>query len=124
MDEGIPFPRGEFAEAAGLTIRRVSPDKADFDADALYIDGDKVPADAVLRHRREGDVIEKFGGGTKSLGDFFTDRKIPLRRRDDIVVCASGREVLFAAGVEISEKVRIDKNTKNIIKITEDKDVR
>lgn len=124
LDEGIPFPRGEFAEAAGLTIRRVSPDKADFDADALYIDGDKVPADAVLRHRREGDVIEKFGGGTKSLGDFFTDRKIPLRHRDDIVVCASGREVLFAAGVEISEKVRIDKDTKNIIKITEDKDVR
>lgn len=122
--EGIPFPRGEFAAVAGLLLQRIAPAKAEFGADALYIDGDKVPADAVLRHRREGDVIEKFGGGKKSLGDFFTDRKIPLRRRDSVVVCASGSEVLFAAGVEISEKVKIDKNTKNIIKITEDKDVR
>lgn len=36
----------------------------------LYIDGDKLPQHAVLRRIKPGDYIQKFGGGTKSVGDF------------------------------------------------------
>jgi len=83
----------------------------------LFIDADKLPKGAVLRNRQEGDRIEKFGGGTKSLGDFLTDRKIPKRLRDSLVVCADGNEVYFVAGIEISEKVRVDGNTVNVARI-------
>lgn len=85
---------------------------------ALFIDGDKVPQNAVLRYRKEGDFIEKFGGGTKSLGDFLTDRKVPLRKRDTLALLALGDEVLAIFGVEISKKVAIDNDTKNILKLT------
>lgn len=119
----MPFPRGTF-RAMGVKCERIAPSEATPGDGALYADGDKIPADAVLRRRREGDFITKFGGGTKSFGDFLTDRKIPLRKRSKITVCAVGSEILFAAGVEISDKVRLDAATKNAIKITEDKNVR
>ena len=84
----------------------------------IYLDLDKIPQDAVVRNRQDGDVISKFGGGTKSLGDFLTDKKIPLRLRDKIIVCAKDNDVLFIFGVEISAKVAIDNNTKSVIKIS------
>lgn len=40
------------------------------------------------------------------------------------MVCASGNDILFAVGVEVSDKVKIDNKTTNIIKITEDENVR
>jgi len=84
---------------------------------ALKFDADKVPSGAVLRYRKEGDVFKKFGGGTKSLGDYMTDKKIPLRLRDKIPVLAFGNDILFIAGVEISDKIKIDGDTKRIVKI-------
>lgn len=115
-----PFP--DLSEGAvricGVTLERIAARGGD---GALYIDGDKLPADAVLRSRREGDYIKKFGGGTKSLGDFFTDKKVPLRLRDCIAVCASGSEILFVAGVEISSRLKIDDDTETIIRISTEK---
>ena len=84
----------------------------------IYLDSDKIPQDAVVRNRQDGDIISKFGGGTKSLGDFLTDKKIPLRLRDKIIVCAKDNDVLFIFGVEISAKVAIDSNTKSVIRIS------
>ncbi len=84
----------------------------------IYLDLDKIPQGAIVRNRQDGDIISKFGGGTKSLGDFLTDKKIPLRLRDKIIVCAKDNDVLFIFGVEISAKVAIDKNTKSVIKIS------
>lgn len=75
---------------------------------ALYFDYRKVPKEARWRYREDGDVFEKFGGGTKKLKSYLIDKKIPLRLRDLIPVLAVGNEVLVIAGVEVSEKVRVD----------------
>ena len=34
------------------------------------IDATKLPKDAIWRFRKDGDVFEKFGGGTNSLSDY------------------------------------------------------
>ena len=103
-------------------VQNISCDGEEYEAQkgkgALFVDGDKIGQNAVLRYRKDGDFIEKFGGGRKSLGDFLTDKKIPLRKRDTLVLLASGDEVLAVFGVEISKKVAIDDNTKNILKLT------
>lgn len=78
----------------------------------LFIDIDKVPADAIWRYREDGDVFTKFGGGTKKLKSYFIDKKIPQRIRDYIPVLASGNEILVIGGIEISDKVKIDENSK------------
>ena len=88
-----------------ITINRVKTGDL---TDGLYFDYRKVPKDAYWRFREEGDVFEKFGGGTKKLKSIFIDKKIPVRKRDYIPVLASGNEVYVIAGVAISDKVKVE----------------
>lgn len=81
-----------------------------------YFDGDKIPKDAVIRKRADGDVFEKFGGGTKKLKDYLIDKKIPARKRDELLVLADGKNVLLIVGIEISERIKVDKSTVNVLK--------
>lgn len=78
----------------------------------LKFDLDAIPDGAVVRTMEEGDKFTKFGGGTKSLGDYFTDAKIPVRLRKIIPLVAAGREILAVCGVEISDKIKITDATK------------
>ena len=82
----------------------------------LYADLDKIPDGAVIRHRKTGDKFTKFGGGTKSLSDFLTDKKIPKKERDELVLVAFKDDVLAIFGVATSDKVKVDNNTEKIIK--------
>ena len=77
----------------------------------LKFDFDKIPPTAVIRFMRAGDRFTKFGGGTKNLGSYFTDLKIPARIRAHIPVVADGNDILLICGVEISQKVKTDANT-------------
>lgn len=83
----------------------------------IYIDAKKLPKGAVWRFRKDGDIIEKFGGGTKKLKSYLIDKKIPQRERDTLPVLAYGNEVYAIAGVEISNKVRLDEGAQSAIKI-------
>jgi tRNA(Ile)-lysidine synthetase-like protein len=76
------------------------------------MDYNKIPKNAIWRYRKDGDIFEKFGGGTKSLSDYLIDKKVPVRLRALTPVLAVGNEILIIAGVEISDKVKIDENTK------------
>ena len=103
-----PFKCGEFeVEGFGkVCIKRVK----DFQAKpgVLYVDYRKVPKTATWRFRQEGDVFEKFGGGSKKLKSYLIDKKIPLRIRNILPVLADGNEIYAIAGVEISEKVKVE----------------
>ncbi len=83
----------------------------------LKFDFGTIPETAVIRFMKSGDKFRKFGGGTKSLGDYFTDKKIPLRLRGQIPLIADGDEVLAVCGVEISDKIKITQKTKKIFYI-------
>ncbi len=84
----------------------------------LFFDFDKVPKDAIIRTINDSDTFTKFGGGTKSLGDYFTDKKIPVRLRERIPIIAKDNEVYAIFGLAISNKVKIDKDTKRVCKLT------
>lgn len=84
----------------------------------LYVDEDKIPPTAVIRTRKKADTFTKFGGGTKSLSDFFTDKKIPFKDRDSAVLIADGSVVYAIFGIAISDKAKADENTRSLIKIT------
>ncbi len=108
-----PFGEGRFAFGTAIVVRPYR------EGDRLRFDADKIPAGAVLRLRRAGDVIAKFGGGTKSLGDYFTDKKVPLRVRDRYPVVAVDDQVLVC-WADISRTVAVDENTRRIYTITEE----
>lgn len=99
---------GEFDLPDGrkLVVKRVKdmPQKEG----VLYFDYRKVPKSASWRFRQEGDVFTKFGGGSKKLKSFLIDKKVPQRKRDTLPVLADENEVFVIAGVEISEKVKVE----------------
>ncbi len=103
-----------------VVVKRVKTD-AKKDENALYFDYRKVPKTARWRYREDGDVFEKFGGGTKKLKAFLIDRKVPVRLRDYIPVLADENEIYVIAGVEISEKVKVESDVATCLKVIVDK---
>ena len=77
----------------------------------LYVDAAKMPADAVVRTRREGDEFVPYKGNRKKLKKYFIDKKIPLSWRDKLPLIAAGSEILMIPGLEISDRVKADAAT-------------
>lgn len=69
---------------------------------------------AKIRVRKDGDKFKSFMGGTKSLVDYLTDKKVEKRIKDCMPVIAVEDEILIIPTLEISDKVKIDEKTKNI----------
>jgi tRNA(Ile)-lysidine synthase len=60
---------------------------------------------ATVRAWREGDRMRPSGlGGTKTLQDLFTDRKVPRALRRTLPVVESGGEIVWVAGVAVDER--------------------
>ncbi len=109
------FEIGEFVWGRyALNISSVLPKDAKF----LRADMDKIPENAVIRTRKEGDIFQKFGCGEKSLKKYLIDRKIPAELRDGLPLLAAGKEILAVLGVEISEKIKVTDETKNTVYLT------
>ena len=63
-------------EESPILIFKNSPD--------LYIDAQKLPQGCVIRYRREGDIINKLGGGGRaSLKEFLLTKNIGKTARLD-----------------------------------------
>jgi tRNA(Ile)-lysidine synthase len=65
-----------------------------------------------VRNRRKGDRFRPLGlGGEKKLKDLLIDRKIPVEERDRIPLLLWNGEIVWVAGVAISEKFKITGDT-------------
>jgi tRNA(Ile)-lysidine synthase len=113
----VPFTVGKFDLPDGVLTVEPCEMPTRFGDGAFYIDADKVPNSAVLRLRSKGDTFTKFGGKTKKLKDYLIDIKYPARRRERLVVLGDKKIVLLVIGIEISEQLRVDKHTKNVLKL-------
>ena len=103
---------------ANINIIEVSSDDVVFGEKELFFDADSIPSDAVFRYRKVGDVFHKLNSGTKKFSDYLTDRKVPLKDRDHIVVLASKNRILLALGLDISDDIKITSSTSRIAKIS------
>ena len=106
------FKKGKLDISGYGLIETITTRKFEIGKYTHLIDASKLPKDAEWRFRKDGDMFEKFGGGTKSLSDYLIDKKVPVRLRAITPVLAIGNEILIIAGVEISNKLKVDKNTK------------
>ncbi|HEY2324294.1 MAG TPA: tRNA lysidine(34) synthetase TilS, partial [Thermoanaerobaculia bacterium] len=62
----------------------------------------------LVRNRRDGDRFHPLGApGSKKLKDFLIDRKIPLEQRDRLPLLVWSGEIVWIAGVEISERFKV-----------------
>lgn len=118
VEINIPFKQGKFK--AGNVVFEVSAIKKieEKKENELFLDVKKVPKQAVWRLMQPNDTFLKFGGGTKTLKAFLVDKKISARERKVLPVLTFKNDVLVVLGVEISQSVKVDENTKQIFKIT------
>ena len=112
----IPFALGEF-DFCKKTYRIEQVEKSVNLKSGFFVDIDKIPSTAVIRSKKDGDTFTKFGGGTKSLSDYLTDKKIPLRIRESLPVLADGSKILAIFGVAVSNNVKVDDNTAKIAQL-------
>ncbi|HSA05885.1 MAG TPA: tRNA lysidine(34) synthetase TilS [Candidatus Gastranaerophilales bacterium] len=84
----------------------------------VYADLSRIKGDLFFRTRREGDIIQPFGMREKTkLKKYLINRGIPEYTRDELPLLATEKEILWVAGVGISELLRVNKKPSHIIKL-------
>lgn len=84
-----------------------------------WFDYDKIKNDVSLRYRSAGDyIIINHDGRRKKLKDFFIDNKIPVEKRNSLVMLAAGSEILYIPGYRGSEAYHVTDETKKVLKVT------
>ncbi|MDK2814360.1 MAG: tRNA(Ile)-lysidine synthase [Thermoanaerobacter sp.] len=92
--------------------------KLDIGKYTKFFDYDKIQKDVVIRNRQAGDVFSPLNmGGSKKLKEFFVDEKIPREIRNSIPLLAIGNEIVWVVGYRMSDKFKVDKNTKKVLVI-------
>ena len=83
-----------------------------------WFDYDKIKGNVVIRTRKPGDfLVVNQSGGKKKLKDYFIDNKVPRDERDSILLLAVDSEVIWVIGMRISQKYKIEKNTKQVLSV-------
>ena len=89
-----------------------------------FLDLEKLPGNLAVRSRRAGDRFYPVGApGERKLSDVLTDKKIAREHRDLPLLC-SDNEVFYAAGIQISERVKVTPETREILHIICDRGTR
>jgi tRNA(Ile)-lysidine synthase len=82
------------------------------------LDRDALAPELEVRAWRPGDRMRPLGlGGSRSLQDLFTDRKVPRERRARTPVVLSGGEIAWVPGVATGERFRVGDRTRRRARI-------
>ena len=74
-------------------------------AGEVAVDAGALAGPLIVRAWSEGDRMRPVGlGGTKTLQDLFTDRKVPRALRRSLPVVAAGERIVWVAGVALDER--------------------
>ncbi len=111
-----PIPGGVSVEAE---IRDVSGDIFRNERRSIgYFDIDKTGLDVIARNRRRGDRFHPLGmKEDKRLSRFLIDRKVPRDERDGIYLFESGDCLIWVAGLDVSERFKVDSHTRRVLRL-------
>lgn len=82
------------------------------------IDFDKIPdnKEIYLRNRREHDKFSPINRRiTKSLKKFLNEEKVPLKKRNNLVLLSLENIVIWLENFGVSEKFKVNENTKRVM---------
>ena len=84
-----------------------------------WLDYDKIKFGFCIRTRQSGDyLICDTLGHRKKLKQYFTDEKIPINQRDEVLLLTQEHQVLWVIGGRMSEHVKVTKETRTLVEIT------
>ena len=89
------------------------------DNSIIFVDGDKLKYPLVLKRFEKGAVFQPFGmnGKSKKVSKLFKDEKLSLLKKENIWILYSDDEIVWVVGIRQDERFKIEKSTKNSLKI-------
>ena len=86
--------------------------------DEPVLDAGRLAGSLTVRAWRDGDRMRPLGlGGSKSLQDVFSDRKVPRGLRRSLPVVVSGDEIAWVAGVAVSDAFKLGEDTTATVRL-------
>lgn len=108
-----PLPSG-----GSLTVELSGPAAFPPDSGTVYFDPARITFPWLVRTFRPGDRITPFGmSGRKKVKDVFIDRKVPTSERRRIPLLFRGDDLIWVAGVCVSELCRLDSSSDAKIRV-------
>jgi tRNA(Ile)-lysidine synthase len=84
----------------------------------VFLNMDKLQFPLKLRHPIPGDSFTPLGmKGKKKISDFLTDRKIPVIKKQKIWLLESKNQIVWVAGLQISNHFRVTEKTSHILEV-------
>jgi len=84
----------------------------------VAVDYAKLEPPLAVRSIRPGDRFSPLGmKGSKKIGDYLTDKRVPNVYRDEIPVLTDRKGVIWLVDYEIADRVKIDKKTRKVVRI-------
>ena len=95
-----------------IEAEETSPEKLSEDPSSAVIDAARLGGSLVVDAPREGDRMRPLGmTGTKKLSDLLSEAGVPRRQRPATPVVRNGEDVVWVAGVRLSEDYRVTAST-------------
>ena len=83
------------------------------------LDAGALAAEVLVRAWEPGDRMAPLGlGGTTTLQDLFTDRRVPRSRRHEVPLVVSDGEIAWVPGVATGERFRVTAATERAVQLT------
>jgi tRNA(Ile)-lysidine synthase len=115
------IPGSLYVKERKFTIRSELTTKENVDFSSknnVYLYLDKIWQPIILRNRRDGDWFQPLGmQGRQKIKAFFIDHKIPLYKRNEIMLVVDQLSVICIENMHFSDRVKITAETKNILKL-------
>jgi tRNA(Ile)-lysidine synthase len=84
----------------------------------VELDYDRIVGPLEVRSIRSGERFQPLGmNGTKTVADFLVDRKVPRVYRDETAVVCDQRGIIWLAGFEIADRVKISSATREVLSL-------
>ncbi len=101
-----------------LTGRRAESVLREKRSGAVMLDWHKLVPPVSVRNVRTGDRFRPLGlKGSKKVGDYLTDRKVPRVYRDEIPVLCDHKGIVWLVGYEIADRVKVDASTREVLTV-------
>ena len=83
-----------------------------------WFDYGKIEHCLMLRNRRSGDYLTiTEGGGRKKIKEYFIEEKVPHLERENKLLLADDKHILWVIGMRISEAYKVTDETKTILQV-------
>ena len=103
-----------------LGIKEVEKPVINNDPNVEYIDLEKMSGkEMFIRYWQDGDVFQPLGlEGTKKISDYLIDKKVNTFEKQKQLLLTADDEIVWLCGHRLSEKFKIDDNTKHYLELS------